>query len=69
MSIEQEIEEGGCAWVSVKGFAICIQTNDEGVEVEIYDEAKLDAGHWHDYALLGSICSNSNQLVKEGANV
>lgn len=69
MSIEREIEESGCAWVSVKGFAIRIQTTDEGVDVKVYDEAKLDAGHWYDYALLGSVCSNSNQLGKEGDNV
>lgn len=65
MTIEKEIRDMGCGWVSLKGFAICIQTTDEGIVVDIYDEAKLDRGEVDD-ALLGSTYAYSSELNEEG---
>ena len=44
-NVEQDIVEMGCGWVNVKGFAICINTTQEGILVEVHDEQKLDAGY------------------------
>lgn len=35
---------GERCWITVKGFAVCIHTTDEGVVVDIFDDYNVDAG-------------------------
>ena len=62
--IEQEIEEDGCAWVSVNGFAICISTTSCGVIVEIHDEKMLDAGYIEG-SIMATACADRLCLTGE----
>lgn len=64
MGLEEEIRQDGCAWVSVNGFAICIETTDHGISVEIHDEAKLDDGALND-ALLAKVGAHFSELRGE----
>lgn len=61
MTCEVYLKEDGCGWISIKGFAICVQTTDEGVVVDIYDEAVLDEGRADD-ALMASTYAFDNDL-------
>ena len=62
MGLEEELKEEGCTWVSVNGFAICLETSDSGVLVEIYNEALLDAGEPPANALLAKVGAHASEL-------